>query len=219
MSVQFRDREEAGRLLAQKFAAYTDRSDVTVLALPGGGVAVASEIAEALHAPLDVFLVRKLSVPGFNELAMGAIAAGGIQVIQPEMVEAFNLSAQEVRHVVAAEERELERRERIYRACRPPLDVRDRVVIVVDDGMTTGSTMRVAIEALKRLKPARTIVATAVAPLSTYLLLGTEADEVICLATPREFRAAGEFYRVFPQLSDRDVCDLLERSRDAIATF
>ncbi|MGB0037078.1 MAG: phosphoribosyltransferase [Candidatus Acidiferrales bacterium] len=214
---QFRDRKEAGRLLAEKLAAYKNRFDVIVLALPRGGVAVAHEIAEALQAPLDVFLVRKLGVPGFEELAMGAIAMGGVEVINSDIAEGFNLSDHEIRRVVAAEQKELERRQRLYRAFRPPLDVQDRIVILVDDGIATGSTMRVAIEALKRLKPARIIVAAGVAPLSTYLLLGAEADEVVCLETPREFRAVGQFYSDFPQLTDRDVCDLLELAPHASA--
>ncbi len=217
MNAQIRDREEAGRLLGQRLAAYKGRPDVIVLGLPRGGVAVAHEIAEALEVPLDVFLVRKLGVPGFEELAMGAIAMGGSELVDPDVVEEFDLSGSVIRRVAAAERQELERREHVYRGARPPLDVHNKIVILVDDGIATGSTIRVAIEALRKLYPARIIVAAAVAPLSTYLMLGSEADEVVCLLTPREFRAVGEFYADFPQLADEEVCRLLNDKREASA--
>jgi putative phosphoribosyl transferase len=212
MRVQFRDREEAGRLLAQKLATYKERPDVIVLGLPRGGVAVGCEIAEALAVPLDVFLVRKLGVPGFEELAMGAIAMGGDRLIDPDVVEEFDLTGSVIRQVVAVEKRELKRRERVYRRSRPPIDVRNKVVILADDGIATGSTIRVAISALRKLNPARIIVAAGVAPLSTYLMLGAEADEVVCLLTPREFRGVGEFFVNFPQLTDSQVCKLLDQA-------
>ena len=212
MRVQFRDREEAGRLLAQKLATYKERPDVIVLGLPRGGVAVGREIAEALAVPLDVFLVRKLGVPGFEELAMGAIAMGGDRLIDPDVVEEFDLTGSVIRQVVAVEKRELKRRERVYRRSRPPIDVRNKVVILADDGIATGSTIRVAISALRKLNPARIIVAAGVAPLSTYLMLGAEADEVVCLLTPREFRGVGEFFANFPQLTDAQVCKLLDQA-------
>ena len=212
MRVQFRDREEAGRLLAQKLATYKERPDVIVLGLPRGGVAVGREIAEALAVPLDVFLVRKLGVPGFEELAMGAIAMGGDQLIDPDVVEEFDLTGSVIRQVVAVEKRELKRRERVYRRSRPPIDVRNKVVILADDGIATGSTIRVAISALRKLNPARIIVAAGVAPLSTYLMLGAEADEIVCLLTPREFRGVGEFFANFPQLTDAQVCKLLDQA-------
>lgn len=212
MRVQFRDREEAGRLLAQKLATYKERPDVIVLGLPRGGVAVGREIAEALAVPLDVFLVRKLGVPGFEELAMGAIAMGGDQLIDPDVVEEFDLTGSVIRQVVAVEKRELKRRERVYRRSRPPIDVRNKVVILADDGLATGSTIRVAISALRKLNPARIIVAAGVAPLSTYLMLGAEADEIVCLLTPREFRGVGEFFVNFPQLTDAQVCKLLDQA-------
>lgn len=215
---QFRDRKEAGRRLAQQLAAYKGRSDVVVLALPRGGVEVAHQIAQFLQAPLDVFLVRKLGVPGFPELAVGAIAMDGEPLIDPSIVEEFNLFQSDIRSVVAAEREELERRERLYRQSRPPLNVRDRVVILVDDGIATGSTMRVAIAALRKLQPGRIVVAVGVAPLSTYLILGAEADEVVCEMTPREFRAVGQFYRDFPQLTDAEVCELLDRAGDEAAS-
>ncbi len=211
MNIQFRDREEAGRLLAKRLAAYKGRSDVIVLALPRGGVPVAREIAEALDAPLDVFLVRKLGVPGFEELALGAIAMGGEQLVDPDVVEEFDLSGSVVRRVAAAERRELERREHVFRGARPPLDVRNKIVILVDDGIATGSTIRVAVSAVRKLGPARIIVAAGVAPLSTYMILEAETDEAVCLMTPREFRAVGDFYSAFPQLADEDVCRMLDR--------
>jgi predicted phosphoribosyltransferase len=212
MDEQFPDREEAGRLLAQRLAAYKDRPDVIVLALPRGGVVVAREIAELLQAPLDVFLVRKLGVPGFEELAMGAVATGGEPMIDPQIVEEFRLSDVEIRRVVEIERRELQRREAVYRRGRPALDVRNRIVILVDDGIATGATIRVAIAALRKLIPQRIIVAAGIAPLSTYLILRAEADEVVCLLTPREFRAVGQFYRDFPQLTDKEVCKLQDRA-------
>jgi len=211
MTVQFINREEAGKLLAKKLMAYADRPDVIVLALPRGGVIVGQAIAEALGAPLDVFLVRKLGVPGFEELAMGAIAMGGEQLIDPDVVEEFDLTGSVIRHVLAAEKIELERRERAYRGTLPPLDVRDKVVILVDDGIATGATIRVAISALRKLNPARIVVATGVAPLSTYMILGAVADEVVCLLTPREFRAVGQFYSDFREVSDEEVCKSLDR--------
>ncbi len=217
MNAQIRNREEAGRLLGQRLAVYKGRPDVIVLGLPRGGVAVAHEIAEALEVPLDVFLVRKLGVPGYEELAMGAIAMGGGEIVNPDVVEEFDLSGSVIRRVAATQRQELERREHIYRGSRPPLDVHNKTVILVDDGIATGSTIRVAIEALRKLYPARIIVAAAVAPLSTYLMLGSEADEVVCLLTPREFRAVGEFYADFPQLADEEVCRLLNDKKEESA--
>jgi predicted phosphoribosyltransferase len=159
----------------------------------------------------DIFLVRKLGVPGFEELAMGAIAMGGGELIDPDAVEEFDLTGNVIRQVAAVEKRELERCERVYRGSRPPLDVRNKVVILADDGIATGATIRVAMSALRKLNPARIVVAAEVAPLSTYIILGAEADEIVCLLTPREFRAVGEFYAEFPQLTDEEVCKLLDR--------
>ena len=212
MRVQFRDREEAGRLLAHKLWGYKDRRDVIVLGLPRGGVAIGHEIAETLAVPLDVFLVRKLGVPGFEELAMGAIAMGGEQVVDPDIVEELDITGSAIRQVAAVEKKELERRERVYRHSRPPLDVHDKTVILTDDGIATGATIRVAIAALRKMNPARIVVAAGVAPLSTYLTLTSEADEVVCLLTPREFRAVGDFYSDFPQLTDEEVCKLLSET-------
>ncbi len=217
MTLQFINREEAGRLLGQQLVAYKGRPNVIVLGLPRGGVALAHEIAEALEVPLDVFLVRKLGVPGFEELAMGAIAMGGSESVNPDVIEEFDLSGSVIRRVTATERKELERCEHVYRGSRPPLDVRNKTVILVDDGIATGATIRVVIEALRRLYPARIVVAAAVAPLSTYLMLGSEADEVVCLLTPREFRTVGEFYADFPQLTDEDVSKLLNHESEESA--
>ena len=205
----FRDRHEAGRELARLLSAYAGRGDVIVLALPRGGVPVASEIARALDAPLDVFLVRKLGVPGHEELAMGAIASGGARVLDPEVVEAYRISDQEIGRVTAIERRELDRRERAYRGGRPPLALRGRTAILVDDGLATGSSMRAALAALGPLEPARTVVAVPVAPRSTVQDLKNLADEIVCVATPEPFLAVGMFYEDFEQTDDDEVRALL----------
>jgi predicted phosphoribosyltransferase len=210
------DRREAGRLLAEKLAAYAGRSDVIILGLARGGVEVAFEIAQALRLPLDVFLVRKLGVPGYEELAMGAISSGEVQVIDPDVVESFGLSEAEINRVIKTERRELERREQVYRGGRQ-LDLQGRTVILVDDGIATGSTMRAAIAAVRESGAARVVVAVGVAPLSTYLILGSEADEVVCLMTPRDFWAVGQFYDDFPQLTDEDVRTLLAEATEEAA--
>jgi putative phosphoribosyl transferase len=208
-----RDRREAGRLLAEKLTAYAGRPDVIALGLARGGVEVAYEIAQALKIPLDVFLVRKLGVPGYQELAMGAVSTGGVQVINRDVVESFGLSEAEINRVIRAERRELERREEAYRGQRR-LDLRGRTVILADDGIATGSTMRAAIEAVRKSGAARVVVAVGVAPLSTYLILSAEADEVACLMTPRDFWAVGQFYDDFPQLTDEDVRNLLAQAME-----
>ncbi len=212
MTEQLRDRKQAGRMLAEKLVGYAGRSDVIVLGLARGGVEVAHEIAKALQAPLDVFLVRKLGVPGFEELAMGAISTGDVQIIDPDVVESFGLSQSEIDGVVTIERHELARRERAYRGQRLRLDPQGRTVILVDDGIATGSTMRAAIAAVRKLGPARIVVAVGVAPLSTCMILRSEANEVVCLLTPRDFRAVGQFFIDFPQLSDEDVRSLLAGS-------
>jgi putative phosphoribosyl transferase len=205
----FRDRAEAGRLLADKLTRYANRSDVAVLALPRGGVPVAFEVARALHAPLDVFLVRKLGVPGYEELAMGAIATGGVRVLNQDVVRALGISDDVIQSVAIREQQELERRERTYRGNRPGLDVRGRIVILVDDGLATGSTMRAA---LRRQEPARIIVAVPVGASETCHELWADADEVACLRTPEPFRAVGLWYEDFSQTSDQEVHELLERA-------
>jgi putative phosphoribosyl transferase len=182
-----------------------------VLGLPRGGVPVAYEVAEALDAPLDVFLVRKLGVPGHEELAMGAIASGGIQILDPGIIVRLGLSEEEVQAVVWKERRELTFRERAYRANRPPLEVLGQTVILVDDGLATGFSMRAAVEALRPLSPARVVVAVPVAPRPTARAFRDLADEFVCLATPDPFFAVGEFYEDFGQTEDQEVCELLAR--------
>ncbi len=207
--IPFRDRREAGRALARRLNFYAGRADVIVLALPRGGVPVASEIAQALKAPLDVFLVRKLGLPGHEELAMGAIASGGSGVLDSEMVRVYRVSEEEVARVIAQERRELARREAAYRAGLPQLDLKGRTVILVDDGLATGSSMRAALAALEPLSPSRVVVAVPVAPRSAVLSLERAADDVVCLATPEPFLAVGMFYEDFEQISDEKVRDLL----------
>jgi putative phosphoribosyl transferase len=205
----FRDRTEAGDVLAAQLGHYAGRPDVLVLALPRGGVPVAARVAEALRAPLDVFVVRKLGVPGHEELAMGAIASGGVEVRNEDVVSRLRLGEADLRRVAEVEGRELARRERSYREGRPPPDLSGRVVILVDDGLATGSTMRAAVAAARRLGPARVVVAVPTAPASTCQRLREEADEVVCASTPRPFRAVGYSYRSFPQTSDEEVRQLL----------
>ena len=211
MSRPFANRAEAGRVLAEKLAAYAGRSDVIVLGLPRGGVPVAYEVARALGAPLDVFLVRKLGAPGQEELAMGAIASGDVVVINDEVVEALKISPQTVKAEVDHERQELARREAIYRGGRPPLDVKGKTVILIDDGLATGSTMRAAVAALRRQEPARIVVAVPIGASSTRDEFQTIADECICAVAPEHFRAVGLWYDDFAQTDDIEVCDLLTR--------
>jgi predicted phosphoribosyltransferase len=208
----FRDRADAGRCLAEKLAAYAGRPDVLVLALPRGGVPVAFEVAQALGVPLDVFVVRKLGVPGHEELAMGAIASGGAWVLNDEVVGPLRIPGDVIRAVAAREMQELVRRERLYRGDRPAPDVRGQTVILVDDGLATGSTMRAAVAALRRLGPDRIVVAVPTAAPSTCAELGTEADECVCSITPDPFYAVGVWYDDFSQTTDLEVRDLLKRS-------
>ena len=205
----FRDRADAGRVLAAGLGHLAGRPDLLVLALPRGGVPVAHEVASALAAPLDVLLVRKLGVPGHPELAMGAIAAGGVRVLNPAVIDALAIPPAEVERVAAREEAELARREQAYRPGRPPLDVAGRVVVVVDVGLATGSTMRAAVAALKSRRPARVVVAVPVGARETCRELAGEADEVVCVRTPASFRAVGEWYRDFTQTTDDDIRVLL----------
>jgi predicted phosphoribosyltransferase len=205
----FRDREDAGRALAGLLGHYRGRGDVVVLGLPRGGVPVAYEISVALEAPLDVFVVRKLGVPGHEELAMGAIASGDVIVINDDVVRGLGISAEDVQLVAQEEGRELARRERAYREARAMEGVTGKVAILVDDGLATGSSMRAAIRALQGLRPARIVVAVAAAPKSTCQELATEVDEVICVTTPSPFFAVGEAYWDFAQTSDDEVRDLL----------
>jgi predicted phosphoribosyltransferase len=211
MPERFRNRREGGRLLAEKLTAYAVRPDVLVLALPRGGVPVAYDVARRLAAPLDVFLVRKLGAPGYEELAMGAVATGGVRVLNDEIVNGLGIPSYVIDAVAAQEQQELARRERLYRGGRPPPDVRDRTVILVDDGLATGATMRAAIMALRQLQPARIVVATPTAPPETCEELRSEVDEVICAITPEPFLAVGHWYEDFSQTTDDEVRDLLAR--------
>jgi putative phosphoribosyl transferase len=205
----FQDRTEAGQILAEKLTHYTGRADVLVLGLPRGGVPVAFEVARALHAPLDVFLVRKLGMPGLTELAMGAIASGGVRVLNDDVVQTLQIPEDVIAATAAAEEGELKRRERAYRGDRPPLDVRGRTVILVDDGLATGSTMRAAVAALRQQQPANIVVAVPVAAPSTCAELSAEVDDIICAQMPQPFRAVGLWYEDFSQTTDQEVRDLL----------
>jgi predicted phosphoribosyltransferase len=208
---RFRNRTDAGRQLAEKLAAYANRPDVLVLALPRGGVPVAFELARAFGAPLDVFLVRKLGVPGYEELAMGAVATGGVRVLNDEIVRGFGISEHEIDAVVARELRELSRRDRLYRGDRPPSDVAGRTVILVDDGLATGATMRAAVQALRQQQPGRIVAAVPTASPDTCQVLKAEADDVICAITPEPFFAVGHWYDDFTQTTDDEVRELLAR--------
>lgn len=205
----YEDRAGAGRALAAKLTAYANRSDVIVLALPRGGVPVAFEVAEALDAPLDVFVVRKLGVPGHEEFAMGAIASGGIRVVNEDVVRALGIPEEAIDAVAERERRELERRSRAYRGDGPPVDVRGRVVILVDDGLATGSSMRVAIEAVARQTPKRVVVAVPVGARATCDELAALSVEVVCPLTPSAFYAVGEWYDDFSPPTDEEIRKLL----------
>jgi putative phosphoribosyl transferase len=208
----FRDRHEAGRLLAERLAAYTDRLDVVILALPRGGVPVAFEIAAVLHVPLDVMVVRKLGVPGHEELAMGAIASGGVQVVNQEVVRHLGLSQAVLESVAATEYQELTRRERAYRGSHGAAIVEGRTVILVDDGLATGSTMRAAVAALRRRGPTRIVIAVPTVAPETCEELKTEVDEIVCATTPTPFYGVGQWYDDFSQTTDEEVRDLLEQA-------
>jgi predicted phosphoribosyltransferase len=212
MASRFQNRSHAGRILAQHLDAYANRPDVQVLALPRGGVPVAFEVVKALRVPLDVFVVRKLGVPGHEEFAMGAIATGGVRVLNQEAVRALRLPNHVIEAVSARERQELERRERLYRSDRPPLDVRGRTVILIDDGLATGATMYAAIQALRQIQPARIVVAVPIAAPETCAALKTEVDEIVCAVTPEPFRAVGLWYEDFSQTTDEEVRELLARS-------
>jgi predicted phosphoribosyltransferase len=211
MTPRFRDRREAGRVLAGQLARYRDDPQVVVLGLPRGGVPVAFEVAQALHAPLDVFVVRKLGLPGHEEFAMGAIASGDVRVDNPD-VAPLAVPQALVDRVLARERAELARRETLYRGDRPPLALRGRTVILVDDGLATGTSMRAAVAAVRLSAPGRLVVAVPVAAAETCRALQFEADEVVCARTPEPFMAVGAWYDDFAQTSDSEVHDLLAQA-------
>lgn len=211
-AVPFRDRDDAGRQLGRAVANnYGRRDNLIVLGLPRGGVPVAARVAEALGAPLDVFIVRKLGMPGHEELAMGAIASGGVRVMNRDVLDSMPVPQKMIDAVATREQRELERREREYRGARPPLDVRGKTVIIVDDGLATGSTMRAAVRALRRMDPQAVVVAVPVAAKSTCDEFRREGDvdDVLCLRTPEPFQAVGLWYEDFAQTTDEEVHELL----------
>lgn len=219
MPARFRDRRDAGRQLAGWLGEYAHRPDVIVLGLPRGGVPVAYEVARELDVPLDVLLVRKLGVPGHEELAMGAVASGGIRVLFPDVIRAAGVSPQDIDAVTAAELRELERREQQYRGSRPYPDVGGRTVILVDDGLATGASVRAAIAALRQEHPARLIVAVPVAPPETCAELRTEVDDVVCAVTPEPFYAVGLWYDDFGQTTDEEVRELLAHAAQPLPSI
>lgn len=210
---RFRDRNEAGKLLGREVARRLGkRHDIIVLGLPRGGVPVAFHVAQALDAPLDVFIVRKLGVPGHEELAMGAIASGGVRVLNRDVLSYVSISQKTIDAVAAREEQELQRRERSYRGARPPLNLRGRTVVIVDDGLATGSTMRAAIAAVRKMEPKAIVVAVPVAAPQTCEEFRNEVDEMVCLRTPEPFQAVGLWYDDFSQTTDEEVHDLIERA-------
>jgi putative phosphoribosyl transferase len=211
MDTRFLDRPDAGKQLAQRLLHYRDRPGVLVLALPRGGVPVAFEVARKLHAPLDVFLVRKLGAPGHEELAMGAIASGGVQVLNEDILRELRISQWDIEAAAARETLELERRERDYRGDRPPLEIRGQTTILIDDGLATGATMRAAIAALRLQDAGKIVVAVPVSAPRTCAEVGSQVDEMVCLSTPSAFQAVGEWYENFSQTSDAEVRHLLQR--------
>jgi predicted phosphoribosyltransferase len=217
MARRFQDRAEAGKLLAGQLQDHAGRDDVIVLALPRGGVPVAFEVARALRAPLDVFVVRKLGMPGHEEYAIGALASGGVRLINDHAVALHGLSQRDIDRITAAEQSELERRERSYRGERPFPDLRGKTVILVDDGLATGSTMRAAVEALRIEGPNRIIVAVPVSAADTCHAFRDIADDVVCVMTPEPFYAVGLWYEDFSQTTDEEVHDLLGRARERAA--
>ena len=207
----FADRRQAGRVLASTLQNYAGQQNLIVLALPRGGVPVAYEVAAELHAPLDVFSVRKLGVPGREELAMGAIASGGARVVNTDVIESLRIPESEIERVAAGELAELERRERVYRDDRPYLDLEGRNVIIVDDGVATGASMVAALCALRKRKPAKLVVAVPVGPPETCALMRRYADDVVCAMTPERFEGVGLWYEDFSQTTDDEVRELLAR--------
>lgn len=218
MRTRFRDRTEAGKLLAEKLSSYANQPNVLVLALPRGGVPVAAEVARKLDAPLDVFVVRKLGLPGYPELAMGAIATGGVRVLNRDVVDSLRISHEVIDAVTANEQRELERRERSYRDDLPPPDVHGKTVIIVDDGIATGSTMMAAVAALRQLDVARIVVAAPTIAPTTYVELRDAADEIAAVLVPADFHGVGQSYGDFSQTTDEEVRQILAQHNHRAAT-
>jgi putative phosphoribosyl transferase len=214
----FTDRRQAGRVLARRLFAYQGREDAVVLGLPRGGVPVAAEVARELRVPLDVFVVRKLGVPGNEELAMGAVGPGGVIVVDWQTVESFQVRADELDGVVKREQAELARRERVYRGNAPPRPLASRVAILVDDGLATGASMRAAIQAIRAQNPARVVVGVPIAAPSTCQELSLEVDEIVCAITPEPFLSVGLWYRNFRQTTDDEVRQLLSQASGAPAS-
>jgi len=214
----FRSRVDAGRQLARKLTHYANRNDVLVLGIPRGGVPVAFEVAQAIHAPLDILLVRKLGVPGQRELAMGAIATGGARILNQRLIADAGVTQEQLAETIAAQEVELSRREELYRGVRPTVSVEGKTVILVDDGIATGSSMLAGIEALRTLHPEKIVVAVPVAPSHAEADIGSVADEFICVDQPEWFFGIGEFYEDFSQTEDAEVRALLERSVQTVET-
>ena len=208
----FRDRVDAGQQLAKKLAGYANRKDVLILGVPRGGVPVAFEVAQALHAPLDILLVRKLGTPGQRELAMGAIASGGVRILNEQLIAELGITEEQVAATIAAQETELQRREQMYRGVRPDISVQGKNAILVDDGIATGSSMLAAISALRTLQPKRIVVAVPVAPSDADEQIKRVADEFVCVDKPELFFGVGQFYENFSQTEDSDVHALLERA-------
>lgn len=213
MRNSFRDRTEAGELLAKELKRYANRADVLVLGLPRGGLPVALEVARSLHAPLDVFIVRKLGVPGHRELAMGAIASGGVLVLNNEVIEELGIREEIIGAVAAEEQEELKRREQTYRGHNVAAEIYGKTVILVDDGIATGSTMRAAVRAIKKQRPARFVVAVPTGARSSCDEIESEVDELVALMKPEYFYAVGQWYKDFSQTTDEEVARLLEESR------
>lgn len=211
MSYRFADRIEAGQALAERLSYLAGTPNLIILALPRGGVPLGFEIAKALHAPLDIFLVRKLGAPGHKEFAMGALAENGVRFIDRQTIHELGISEAVIEQITSEEQQELERRQQLYRGQKPPLEIAGRIVIIVDDGLATGSTMKAAIQAIRKQHPQKILVAVPVGAADTCKELKQLADEVICLMTPEPFYAVGLWYRSFPQLSDADVITLLAK--------
>ncbi len=212
MEARFQDRRDAGRQLSAQLMGYAKRQDAIVLALPRGGVPIADEVAETLDLPLDIMVVRKLGVPGFEELAMGAIAWGGTMVLNEEVIHCLGISKETLERTALVESRELLRREQMYREDRPLPELKDQVAILLDDGLATGSTMRAAVQSLQRQGAARTVVAVPIAAPEAFDALRAEVDEVVCLFIPDPFYAVGQGYLDFTQITDLEVQEILERA-------